>query len=563
MYLLLEKNNDKFKILDTDDNSRDWYTREELRNLYITYEDTIIYGLSYLNITANVPLHLVVRLYSEDNIAKDFDGYTLTDACDEYDTLRYQILDVFNEPIIANDIELFSSLFDITREINKSLYDERLLQNTNYMYEVYSVGDDSYRIKDSNGDIYTADAFTAPYIYFIEGVAVKGLTLSLSGTEIGEHYYGVKSAYMNYFDHKSRSSTKPINGCISAEVSDFEASYDSISSEFGINDILYLENYFPLMNVFKHTRQFPDQSCLSTKLKLAQGVVTSVGMKSVTLADGTVCISRNIIAESFRLLHFANDSLKDELMKNLEGYQAKCNLLGKYFDLKKFLTRSVRLIDNQTVIMSDFRLGSRDQLDMSLNIQDKGAIIVSTENNIDNNWYSNIFLTRYSKVGSMWLDFKDLTLKVESMSKMMSRSDLSGDDFNAFVTYANRNKISYYEDNIVPLCIYSIALEDDDLAINILCAMETKGKGVGHSISIVKVPLILTGCRNEKYFDGWIFRLAFQTIYISDEVVKMLYGCANISDLYELYPTNTKPARYISNALMKSTEKFLRGIQTQ
>lgn len=564
MYLLLERNNDNFRILDTEDSSKDWYTREELRNLYISYEDTVIYGLSYLNITANVPLHLVVRLYSEDNIAKDFDGYTLTDACNEYDSLRYQILDIFNEPVIANDIELFSFLFDMTREVNKSLYDERLLQSTNYMYEVYSVGDTSYRVKDSNGDIYIADAFTAPYIYFIEGVAIKGLTLSLSGTKIGDHYYGIKSAYMNYFDCKPRSNVKPINGCISTEIQSLEADYKSIASEFGINDILYLENSFPLINVFKHTRQFPDQSCLSIKLKLAQGLVNSVSMKSITLTDGTVCTSKNTIAESFRLLHFVNDDLKDELMRSLEGYQAKCTLADKYFDLRKFLASSIKLTSYNTTILSHIKPGARGQLDMSLSILDRGAIIVSTENNVDDGYYGNIFLTRFTQVGSMWLDFNDLTLKVETMTKMNRGSCLSNDTLLSFIDYAKRNKISYYEDNIIPLCIYDIALfEDTDLSINVLCLMQTGGKTVTHSISIVKVPLIFTGCRNEKYSDGWVFRLLFQTVYISDEVVKMLYGCVNISDLIELYPTNTKSARYISKALIKSTENFLRGIRTQ
>lgn len=42
MYILLERVNDKYRILDTEDNSRDIYTADELRSLYINYEDTVI-----------------------------------------------------------------------------------------------------------------------------------------------------------------------------------------------------------------------------------------------------------------------------------------------------------------------------------------------------------------------------------------------------------------------------------------------------------------------------------------------------------------------------------------
>lgn len=54
MYILLERVDNKYRILDTEDNSRDIYTTDELRSLYINYEDTVIYGLSYLNLTAGV-----------------------------------------------------------------------------------------------------------------------------------------------------------------------------------------------------------------------------------------------------------------------------------------------------------------------------------------------------------------------------------------------------------------------------------------------------------------------------------------------------------------------------
>lgn len=134
MYILLERVNDKYRILDTEDNSRDIYTADELRSLYINYEDTVIYGLSYLNLTAGVAINTVMRLYDADNIAHDFDGYTLTDACNDYDTLRYQILDVYNEPEVMNDIGLFELMFAFLRSVNKNLYDERLLQSTNYKY---------------------------------------------------------------------------------------------------------------------------------------------------------------------------------------------------------------------------------------------------------------------------------------------------------------------------------------------------------------------------------------------------------------------------------------------
>ena len=123
MYILLDRSNNGFKVLDTSDNAVEFFTIEQLKSLYLQDSSLVIYGLSNLNLIANTPIYTVLRLYDKNNVAHDFDGYTLTDACPNYDIMRYQILDAYNEPEVMNDIELFSSLYDILQRINRNLYD--------------------------------------------------------------------------------------------------------------------------------------------------------------------------------------------------------------------------------------------------------------------------------------------------------------------------------------------------------------------------------------------------------------------------------------------------------
>lgn len=138
MYILLDRSNNGFKVLDTSDNAVEFFTIEQLKSLYLQDSSLVIYGLSNLNLIANTPIYTVLRLYDKNNVAHDFDGYTLTDACPNYDIMRYQILDAYNEPEVMNDIELFSSLYNILQRINRNLYDKRILGSTDYKYVVES-----------------------------------------------------------------------------------------------------------------------------------------------------------------------------------------------------------------------------------------------------------------------------------------------------------------------------------------------------------------------------------------------------------------------------------------
>lgn len=76
-------------------------------------------------------------------------------------------------------------------------------------------------------------------------------------------------------------------------------------------------------------------------------------------------------------------------------------------------------------------------------------------------------------------------------------------------------------------------------------------------MSIFKVPLIFTGCRNERYSDGWIFRTLFQTMYMPLEVVENLYGYVDSSTLVGYYSTSRKPERKIMESVLGCADRYL------
>lgn len=93
--------------------------------------------------------------------------------------------------------------------------------------------------------------------------------------------------------------------------------------------------------------------------------------------------------------------------------------------------------------------------------------------------------------------------------------------------------------------------------IDVACLVNGKGRGTWHSISVFKVPLIFTGCRNERYSNGWIFRTMFQTLYMPFSVVERLYGFVDSSTLVGYYSTSRKPEREIMNSVLGTADRYL------
>lgn len=556
MYIFLERVNDKYRILDTEDNSRDIYTADELRSLYINYEDTVIYGLSYLNLTAGVAINTVMRLYDADNIAHDFDGYTLTDACNDYDTLRYQILDVYNEPEVMNDIGLFELMFAFLRSANKNLYDERLLQSTDYKYSVFSSGVDFYIIKDEDGETYKCDAFTAPYVYFVEGKAIQGLTLTTDCTYVNDFIYSIKSEYMKYFSCTRSNQFKPVVGYITRDKDSVVSDARSIMKDFGGYDSFNVGYHFPIVNVFKYTRALPDQRCLDYRYQLTRETIVDVGKTKITAISGVVYDNLTVIAETYKALNFCNESLGEKLLENLSVYETKCKIFNRQFDLANLLRQTKKFCNGQCYQVDGYKVNSRQTRDFTF-VTPVGSIVITTENNVNDKVYGNIFTTRITNTGSAYFNFMAQKVQLMTGEESNRYGSLYNEDLDDCLRYADRECISYFDNNIYPLCFSDITYEEGDILINVACLVCGVGKQTHHSMSIFKVPLIFTGCRNERYSDGWIFRTLFQTMYMPLEVVENLYGYVDSSTLVGYYSTSRKQERKIMESVLGCADRYL------
>lgn len=558
MYILLDRSNNEFKILDTSDNAIEFFTIEQLKSLYLQDSSLIIYGLSNLNLIANIPIYTVLRLYDKNNVAHDFDGYTLTDACSDYNIMKYQILDVYNEPEVMNDIELFSSLYDILQRINRNLYDKRILGSTDYKYVVESTEKDYYTILDeSSGKHYQCDAFTAPYIYFVEGKAIKGIELTFNCTYIGSFSYSTKTQYMKFFDCTNENKFKPVSGYVTADKPLVASDSKSIVKEFQGYDAFNVGYHFPIVDVFKYTRTLPNQECLNLRYNMLQDTIVDVKKQSAIGISGVVYNDMSMLAESFRGLNFCTEDLKDKMLDNLKLYETKCNVFKRPFDLKKLLRQTKKVgYSGEAFLLDGYKVGSRQTRDFIFNTP-VGNIVVTTENCLDDCVYGNIFTTRLTNTGTVFWNFK--TQRVDLLTMIEGNKDgcLCNEQFDKYLDYADRNGISYFDNVIYPLCFSEICFEDGDLMIDVACLVNGEGRGTHHSISVFKVPLIFTGCRNERYSNGWIFRTIFQTLYIPFSAVEHLYGFVDSATLVGYYSTNRKPARIIMNSVLGSADKYL------
>ena len=558
MYILLDRSNNGFKVLDTSDNVVEFFTIEQLKSLYLQDSSLVIYGLSNLNLIANIPIYTVLRLYDKNNVAHDFDGYTLTDACPNYDIMKYQILDAYNEPEIMNDIELFSSLYDILQRINKGLYDERILGSTDYKYIVESTENDCYTILDEvSGKRYQCDAFTAPYIYFVEGKAIKGIELTFNCTYIGSFSYSTKTQYMKFFGCVNESKFKPVSGYITLDKALVASDSKSIIKDFQGYDAFNVGYHFPIVIVFKYTRALPNQKCLNLRYNMLQDTIVDIKTQSIKGVSGVDYNDVPMIAESFRALNFCTEDLKDKMLENLRLYETKCNVFKRPFDLKKLLRRTKKVgYNGEAFILDDYKVGSRQTRDFIFNTP-VGNIFITTENCLDDCVYGNIFTTRLTNTGSVFWNFK--TQRVDLLTLTVGNSDgcLCNEEFDKYLDYADKNGISYFDNVIYPICFSEVCFEDGDLMIDVACLVNGEGRGTWHSISVFKVPLIFTGCRNERYSNGWIFRTMFQTLYMPFSAVERLYGFVDSSTLVGYYSTSRKPEREIMNSVLGPADRYL------
>ena len=558
MYILLERFDSGFKILDTSDGAIELFSKEQLISLYSQNSSIIIYGLSKLNLIAGVPIYTVLRVYDKYNIAHDFDGYTLTSACSNYDIMRYQVLDVYNEPEIVYDIELFSSLYDILQRINKDLYDERILTSTDYKYSVMTTENDNYTILDEiSGKSYQCDAFTAPYIYFVEGKAIRGIELTLNCTYIDSFAYSTKSQYMKFFSCINSEKFKPVSGYHVEDRQLIASDSKSIMNDFQGFDAFIVGYHFPIVNVFNYTRALPNQDCLNLKYKLVQDTIVDVKTQKITGASGVVYNDMQAIAETFKAINFFSEDLGNKMFANLELYETKCNVFRRPYDLKQLLRRTKRVgFNGQSFLIDDYQVGSRQTRDFIF-ATPVGNLVITTENHVDDNVYGNIFTTRMTNTGSAYWNFKTQLVNLMTSKESSIAGCLYNEKFDAFLDYADREGISYFNNSIYPLCFSELAFEDGDLLIDVACLVNGKGRGTHHSIAVFKIPLIFTGCRNERYANGWIFRTIFQTLYIPFSAVERLYGYVDSSTLISYYPTNRKPARDIMNSVLSSASNYL------
>lgn len=558
MYILLERSKEGFKILDTSDGAVELFNTEQLKSLYFQDSSIVIYGLSKLNLIANVPIYTVLRVYDEENVAHDFDGYTLTSACADYDIMKYQILDVYNEPEVVYNIDLFSSLYDILQRINKDLYDERILTSTDYKYSVVSTESDSYTILDeTSGKQYQCDAFTAPYIYFVEGKAIRGIELTLGCTYIGSFAYSTKTQYMKFFSCVNAEKFKPVSGYRIENRYIITSDAKSIVKDFQGFDAFNVGYHFPVVNVFNYTRALPNQKCLNLRYQLIQDTIVDVKPQKMLGASGIVYNDMQMIAESFRAINFCNESIDYKMFTNLELYETKCNVFKKSFDLKKLLRRTKKIgYNGQSFILDNYSVGSRQTYDFTFTTP-VGNFVITTENHINDMVYGNIFTTRIINTGSAYWNFKTQLVNLMTSKESSTEGCLFNDSFDAFLDYADREGISYFNNSIYPLCFSELTFEDGDLMIDVACLVNGEGRGTHHSIAVFKVPLLFTGCRNERYSDGWIFRTIFQTLYIPFSAVESLYGYIDSSTLLGYYSTNRKQARDILNSVTGAADRYL------
>lgn len=534
MFIKVDKKDNLFTILDTEDMSEEQITSEEAEQ-YIYDLGIKIYGLCGYT-ALNVTTYLRIGNY-------DYDGKLCYNASqiqeDDY-SVQYITAKDFGENKSEEHIRV---VYDAIRRSNG--YD-LITEVKPFGYKYINCNDETlFATELATGNVVEFDIFAVAFSYFNEGLSIEGIdsfdgvTLKVADKELSAYKF-----LYNILNHRQSSGVVSQSDTFIGSVplySEIKYTWSQIGSVFVEEPlILHKDCYYPFYNpnnsLVYHRGNYNGRIPYFDKIVAING-------GEVIFSNGEVVTDIETLMRCNKILDFEDESLRDTLNKLFESHIGK-----SIFMLDKTKGYFDDLLKNYSKVYSDEGYTSYE---LSLYVEEEkekyakinflaakfknyGKFILEPTENANSS--DPLFASRFKHLGFI---HAYPALRTVSFGKDAdSATTLCNERFTTLMKHLVSSGYTYHDDFILPLFSHKIDIEDDIFNIRVICLtnslrLETERKDkveVGskewgtYGLHFLDLPLIALGNLVKKYDDCYVFRLLYENVIISNELINYTYA---------------------------------------
>lgn len=547
MYLCVDKNDNNYTVLDTKDNVQESFSQDII-------ESYLNQGVEILGVTLD-SLSLCDRTIVLVDIpsrfvrtGQVFNGYYF----ESYDEESYS--DFHNSYLYSIiPFDTYESLVDILKYVqlaNSSIFDKILssYSNSKLGYNLLDKFDNGmFNVTDlDSSNVYGFSYCDVCQTLVNEGLSVEGLS------SITQNYITVDGTNFSILDAIKYYTNEQVSADFYCEsINCGSTCVDSVNvTTAGVSGFIkkYGDKYlsvsrFPMVNLLDYIQNTKVlDSRLDDMLNTLKYANSYLGREGSSFRFDSIVVCDDVAIALHNMFKLSNPKFYDDVEYYIKFKKAKEKLLNG--------TVSEEIREPAFRINNSYMNSSDGKYESTLTRISKGTYYDGCETSfgsmlsatyVRDNEYLDSFdgidlfsITKcggyYYRVGrggvTKYLSYNN----TKNMAKRIARSSII-DYFDMY-----RDDLGYYYNrpNILPLFVHNIVEHDDGVEINILVAVNTndyksfipkeksKDKSAGWGMTLLVVPLLLTGTRHYINGDFVIFDMLFQELAISKNLYNNL-----------------------------------------
>lgn len=548
MYFCIAKDDNYFTVVDTSDGVEEKFSEEEIKN-YLS-QGVVILGVTLESLSINELTIVLIDFPSRAvRTGQVFNGYFFESYNEEtYDDYHNIYLHSILKSTDCNVFDILSYLQASNDCIFKKILSS--IPNSDLGYTTTTVFDNGlFNVRELPlGNEYGFSYSDVCSSLLYDKLRVEGFSdITKEKITIWGRDFSLKDSIKYNLSDINTGSTffcEQVNcksDCVDS-ISVTSAGLTTFIEQYG--DKKLSKNRFPMVSLFDYCKREPLHygSKLNSILKLVQRVSGSYkGREGYTFKFDTVELDGNSAIAVHNLFKLSNTQFYNDVEQYIKLLKAKTKLL-KGIEQSDEPEENFRVNNNYYKARGVPFVGVKPYIskEVSYNSLETNFGVLLTATYIRDEDTSRISsigglsLYRITNTANFYyrIGRSGITIHLSSKNKKYEAKNIIGNGFAKHLDVF-RDDIGYYYNrpNIVPLFIHNVVEHDDGIEINVLVAVNTNdymsfvpqesgdksalGKKKGWGITLLVVPLLLTGTRHYFSDDFVIFDMLFQELAIS------------------------------------------------
>ena len=560
MFIAVEKNANNISVLDTTDGVVETYSKDTLRG--ILSSDILVLGVTLDSLLVDSLAKVYIR-YNDNDEIMDFNGFT-SFVAGEVPEYFYQVVYLGS---IKKDIDSRKDVENLITHLQR--LNSGIKPKFNYSTAVIGgkiVDSDSIGFYTDTDD-YVDIAYILYDLYYenkkYDGLAYnfdnRGLCDSISFNNIT---YKICDLLTELWSYDSASEGTQYTDHISVTSDDAyqQSSWLSLDKDFGGDKAKIFSNiyFIPIYNARR--------SVVESDIPIR---TVANFVESITGVDANFVYSKDDKMPLDEFYHYAiifPNQFEEEIKRNHNGYLAKMSFTGKKH-LVNPRFNAWELQDAEP--LTCFRFGQVDKKYRSCIRTPYGVIEIENRDIV--NEYDYLFINQITYTGANWLELGSNQMHFGTATQC-AEAGTSIKSFDFFDSCCELG-ISYHDDDIIPLAVTEVGLDEGSLNLTVLCVVNYDGKGAARGkkvkrsdfgwaefgLSIFYMPIIFLGSKIIHSNGYYVFELGLQRVYIPNTVMTHIEGSFVSYNVFGDYLNlSHKKERAMYDYLAKHLERKLR-----